>query len=197
MATFAVSPTAPVRARPPPLGEVQRHLAPGNRSQDYFTYTRGVHGLRGRAPRRRQGGALRLKRALALGMVAVWTSSSPSLSAQTPSSSAGRTGSGAELLEDCQRYFTFLGRTGAGKEETFDEDPFGIGYCAGLVRGVARSVDDFHPDIECRLDSFTFARAVRAVVLFIEDEPQALTRADTEVVLSALQDAGMCARTRP
>lgn len=117
--------------------------------------------------------------------------------AHTQPISQGRTGSGAELLEDCRRYFTFLGRTGAGQEDTFNEDPFGIGYCAGLVRGVARSVDDFHPDIECRLDSYTFPGAVRAVVRYIEEDPQALSQVDTVVVLRALQDSGMCARTRP
>ena len=49
----------------------------------------------------------------------------------------GRVGTGGELVQNCSLYFEFLGRTGAGREETFAIDPFGMGYCAGLVRGVA------------------------------------------------------------
>lgn len=132
---------------------------------------------------------------LAIG--AVLGAQSPTIASQATSRAEARSGSGAELLEDCRRYFAFLGRTGAGKEETFQQDPFGLGYCAGLVRGVARSVDDFHPDIECRLDSFSFAGAVRAVVLYLEADPSSLRDPDTVAVLHALQDAGMCARLRP
>ena len=62
----------------------------------------------------------------------------------------GRTGTGHELQQDCAVYFSFLGRTGAGREETLNEDPFGMGYCAGIVREVANSVNAFHPEIDCR-----------------------------------------------
>ena len=101
----------------------------------------------------------------------------------------GRTGTGRELIQDCTRYFAFLGRTGAGKEETFDEDSFGMGYCAGLVRGVTTSVNAFHPGIVCRLDGITTAQAVRAVVRYLDAHPESLAELDTLLVLRALQAA--------
>ena len=36
----------------------------------------------------------------------------------------GRIGTGGELVQNCQLYFEFLGRTGAGREDTFEIDPF-------------------------------------------------------------------------
>ena len=103
-----------------------------------------------------------------------------------------RTGTGNELIQDCTRYFAFLGRTGAGKEDTFNEDPFGMGYCAGLVRGVTTSVNAFHPDIVYRLDGITTAHAVRAVVRYLEDHLDSLDDPDTVLVLRALQAAYVC-----
>ena len=104
----------------------------------------------------------------------------------------GRTGTGDELRQDCTRYFAFLGRTGAGKEETFGEDPFGMGYCAGLVRGVITSVTSFHPDIVCRLNGITTAHAVRTVVRYLDDHPESRHEPDTLLVLRALQAAFIC-----
>ena len=114
--------------------------------------------------------------------------------AQSP---VGRTGTGHELLEDCTRYFSFLGRTGAGREETFNEDPFGMGYCAGLVRGVVSSADAFHPEIRCRLGSVTFHQAVWAVVRYLNNRPQTLDEPDTVLVLRALQLASICSAAVP
>ena len=70
----------------------------------------------------------------------------------------GRTGSGHELQRDCGLYFEFLGRTGAGREETFEVDPFGMGYCAGLVRGVADSAGTLMGDLGGRTVSETASR---------------------------------------
>ena len=106
--------------------------------------------------------------------------------------SGGRPGTGRELLDDCRRYFSFLGRTGAGREETFNEDPFGMGYCAGIVRGVANAADAFHPQLECRLHSYTFHHLVRSVVRYLEMRPQTLDEPDTVLVLRALQLEGVC-----
>lgn len=105
---------------------------------------------------------------------------------------ARRAGTGHELLQACTLYFSFLGRTGAGREETFREDPFGMGYCAGLVRGVTTSVDAFHPEIECRLEGVAADHAVRAVVSYLSDYPQNLDEPDSVLVLRALQRAYIC-----
>ncbi len=109
----------------------------------------------------------------------------------------GRTGTGHELQQDCAVYFSFLGRTGAGREETLNEDPFGMGYCAGIVRGVANSVNAFHPEIDCRLEDFTFHEAVWAVVRYLNRRPQALDEQDTVLVLRALQLATICSAAAP
>ena len=109
----------------------------------------------------------------------------------------GRTGTGHELQQDCTVYFSFLGRTGAGREETLNEDPFGMGYCAGIVRGVANSVNAFHPEIDCRLEDFTFHEAVWAVVRYLNRRPQTLDEQDTVLVLRALQLATICSAAAP
>ena len=106
----------------------------------------------------------------------------------------GRSSTGHELLQDCALYFSFLGRTGAGRAETFEQDPFGMGYCAGLVRGVSNSADAFHPEIVCRLDGLTIDGAVWAVVRYLNDHPASLDESDAVLVLRALQDAFICGR---
>ena len=108
-----------------------------------------------------------------------------------------RTGTGHELKQDCAVYFSFLGRTGAGREETYNEDPFGMGYCAGIIRGVANSANAFHPEIDCRLNDFTFHEAVWAVVRYLDHRPQSLDEQDTVLVLRALQLASICSATAP
>ena len=122
------------------------------------------------------------------------TFAAPGVVGQT---SQGRTGTGHELQRDCTVYFSFLGRTGAGREETLNEDPFGMGYCAGLVRGVANSVNAFHPEIECRLNDFTFHEAVWAVVRYLDSRPQTHDEQDTVLVLRALQLASICSAAVP
>ena len=122
------------------------------------------------------------------------TVAAPSVVGQT---SQGRTGTGHELQQDCTVCFSFLGRTGAGREETLNEDPFGMGYCAGLVRGVANSVNAFHPEIECRLNDFTFHEAVWAVVRYLDSRPQTHDEQDTVLVLRALQLASICSAAVP
>ena len=109
----------------------------------------------------------------------------------------GRLGTGYQLQQDCTLYFTFLGRTGAGREESLNEDPFGMGYCAGIVRGVANSANAFHPEIDCRLNDFTFHEAVRAVVRYLGTRPQTLDEQDTVLILRALQIAGICSAVVP
>ena len=104
----------------------------------------------------------------------------------------GRAGSGHELVQDCSLYFEFLGRTGAGRAETFDENPFGMGYCAGLVRGVADSANSFVSDTVCLPDRVTAASAVWVVVRYLNDHPGSLHQADTTLVGRALQDAYPC-----
>ena len=113
--------------------------------------------------------------------------------AQTPQRGAS---DGFQLRETCGLYFTFLGRTGAGREETFQEDPFGMGYCAGLIRGVVRSVDTFHPEYECRLAVTTFDRVVAGVVSYLDRYPDQLPDPDDVLVLRALEDVSVCARVR-
>ena len=104
----------------------------------------------------------------------------------------GRTGSGHELQRDCGLYFEFLGRTGAGREETFEVDPFGMGYCAGLVRGVADSAGTLMADRVCVPSDITAVRAVWAVVQYLRRHQNVLYESDTALVLRALQSAFPC-----
>ncbi len=100
----------------------------------------------------------------------------------------GRTGTGHELTEACTLYFEFLGRTGAGRDETFERDPFGMGYCAGLVRGVASA----SPETVCLPAGLTSAQAVWAVVQYLGDHAASLYEADGTLVLHALRAAFPC-----
>ena len=104
----------------------------------------------------------------------------------------GRIGSGHELLKDCSLYFEFLGRTGAGRADTFDQDPFGMGYCAGLVRGVWNSANSFRADVVCLPDTFTAAQAVWMVIQYLNDHPESLYEPDAALVLRALESAFPC-----
>ncbi len=104
----------------------------------------------------------------------------------------GRVGSGHEIQRDCTLYFEFLGRTGAGREETFDVDPFGMGYCAGLVRGVANSAGGLMAERVCLPDDITAAQAVWVVVQYLREHPDSLYDSDTELVLRALEAAFPC-----
>ena len=104
----------------------------------------------------------------------------------------GRQGSGQELARDCSLYFEFLGRTGAGRQETFDIDPFGMGYCAGLVRGVAESANRLMPGGVCLPEDITAAQAVWVVVRYLHDHPESRHETDTSIVLRALRGAYPC-----
>ncbi len=72
-----------------------------------------------------------------------------------------------------------------------------MGYCAGIIRGVANSANAFHPEIDCRLNDFTFHEAVWAVVRYLDHRPQSLDEQDTVLVLRALQLASICSATAP
>ena len=100
----------------------------------------------------------------------------------------GRTGTGHELTEACTLYFEFLGRTGAGRDETFEQDPFGMGYCAGLVRGVASA----SPETVCLRAGLTSAQAVWAVVQYLGAHPTSRYEADGALVHRALSTAFPC-----
>lgn len=104
----------------------------------------------------------------------------------------GRTGSGHELQRDCGLYFEFLGRTGAGREETFGVDPFGMGYCAGLVRGVAESAGTLMAGRVCVPNDISSAQAVWVVVQYLRQRQDVLYESDTALVLRALQSAFPC-----
>lgn len=104
----------------------------------------------------------------------------------------GRAGSGGELMQACSLYFEYLGRTGAGREETFDVDPFGMGYCAGLVRGVARMANALLPEQVCLPEDVTGTDAVWTVVQYLKNNPLTLSDGDSELVLRALQNAFPC-----
>ena len=104
----------------------------------------------------------------------------------------GRVGSGGELVGDCTLYFEFLGRTGAGREETFELDPFGMGYCAGLVRGVADTAHTHLTGQVCVPEDATTPQAVWAVVQYLNHNPLTLSDQDTELVLRAMQSAFPC-----
>ena len=103
-----------------------------------------------------------------------------------------RTGTGALLEQRCQLYFEFLGRTGAGQEDTFNQDPFGMGYCAGLVRGVIIAAQSFMPDRVCVPEGTTIAQVVRRVLVYLEEHPRERDELDVELVLRALEDRFRC-----
>jgi len=103
-----------------------------------------------------------------------------------------RTGTGALLQERCQLYFEFLGRTGAGREDTFNQDPFGMGYCAGLVRGVVIAAQSFMPDRVCVPPGTTIAQTVHRVIQYLDQHPQERGELDVELVLRALEDRFRC-----
>ena len=104
----------------------------------------------------------------------------------------GRIGTGGELVQNCTLYFEFLGRTGAGRDETFELDPFGMGYCAGLVRGVADTAHTHLRDQVCVPEDASTAQAVWAVVRYLNNNPLTLSDQDTELVLRAMQSAFPC-----
>ena len=101
---------------------------------------------------------------------------------------------GATLLQQrCQLYFEFLGRTGAGQEDTFNQDPFGMGYCAGLVRGVVIAAQSFMPDRVCVPRGTTIAQVVRRMhPVSWKQHPQERGELDVELVLRALEDRFRC-----
>ena len=104
----------------------------------------------------------------------------------------GRVGTGGELVQNCTLYFEFLGRTGAGREDTFQLDPFGMGYCAGLVRGVADTAHEHLRGQVCVPQDASSAQAVWAVVQYLNNNPLTLSDQDTELVLRAMQSAFPC-----
>lgn len=113
----------------------------------------------------------------------------PALAGQDPPPQTGR---GTLLHQRCQLYFEFLGRTGAGREDTFNQDPFGMGYCAGLVRGVVIAAQAFMPDRVCVPPDATVAQVVRRVIDYLEENPRDRGEVDVELVLRALEDRFRC-----
>ena len=103
-----------------------------------------------------------------------------------------RTGTGVLLQERCQLYFEFLGRTGAGREDTFNQDPFGMGYCAGLVRGVVIAAQSFMPDRVCVPPGTTIAQTVHRVLQYLDQHREESGELDVELVLRALEDRFRC-----
>ncbi len=103
-----------------------------------------------------------------------------------------QTGTGGLLQQRCQLYFEFLGRTGAGREDTFNQDPFGMGYCAGLVRGVVLAAQSFMPDRVCVPRGTSVAQVVRRIIQYLEQHPQERSDLDVELVLRALEDRFRC-----
>ena len=101
-------------------------------------------------------------------------------------------GSGEALLSSCRLFFEMLGRTGAGREDTLGQNPFGIGYCAGLIRGVVTLAKSLMPTRLCVPPGTRVAHAVRAVVQYLETHPWTLDQPDTELVLRAVEDTYPC-----
>ncbi len=101
-------------------------------------------------------------------------------------------GAGTQLVRNCRLYFEFLGRTGAGREEAFDRSPFGMGYCAGLVRGVTDIARAQLTDRLCIPASATEAEAIWTVVRYLEENPIAQPERDSELVLRAMENTYRC-----
>ena len=111
---------------------------------------------------------------------------------RTGTDAAPQTGTGALLHQRCQLYFEFLGRTGAGREDTFNQDPFGMGYCAGLVRGVTIAAQSFMPDRVCVPTGTTIAQTVHRVIQYLDEHRGERAELDVELVLRALEDRFRC-----
>ena len=101
-------------------------------------------------------------------------------------------GTGSQLTQRCRLYFEFLGRTGAGREETFGRDPFGMGYCAGLIRGTLAVAQALMPNRVCIPTNATGSQLVWAVLQHAETEPAVGLEQDTELVLRALENTFRC-----
>lgn len=110
----------------------------------------------------------------------------------TGQASQSAVGSGIQLVQTCRLYFEYLGRTGAGREETLERNPVGMGYCAGLVHGVVHMAQTFLPDRVCLPDEATMAQAVWVVVQYLEQNPIALPEEDSALVLRALENTYRC-----
>jgi hypothetical protein len=130
-----------------------------------------------------------MKRAGVFLIFLLFATAQPSDTGQTSQDTAG---TGTELVQSCRRYFEFLGRTGAGREEAIERGPFGMGYCAGLLHGVVEVVETLMPDRICRPPQATAAQAVWVVVQYLENNPLALPENDTELVLRALENTYRC-----
>ncbi len=104
----------------------------------------------------------------------------------------GRVGSGNELMKDCSLYFEFLGRTGAGRDDVFSVNPFGMGYCAGLVRGVVDGASGLMANRVCLPDDVTAAQAVWVVVQYLTKHPDSLYESDAALVLRAFESGFPC-----
>ncbi len=130
-----------------------------------------------------------MKRAVVIAVFLMIAAAQPSDNRQ---GSRNSDGAGIQLLQHCRLYFEFLGRTGAGREEAFERDPFGMGYCAGLVHGVVDLAATLLPGRVCLPPDATAAQAVWVVVRYLEDNPLALPEEDTDLVLRALENTYRC-----
>jgi hypothetical protein len=130
-----------------------------------------------------------MKRAGLLFVILLVASAHPGDTGQASQTTAG---SGIQLVQTCRLYFEYLGRTGAGREETLERNPFGMGYCAGLVHGVVDMAETFMPDRVCLPPRSTTAQAVWVVVQYLENNPIALPDEDSELVLRALENTYRC-----
>jgi hypothetical protein len=104
----------------------------------------------------------------------------------------GRVGSGNELVKDCSLYFEFLGRTGSGRDDVFSVNPFGMGYCAGLVRGVVDGASGLMAKRICLPDEITAAQAVWVVVQYLTEHSDSLYESDAALVLRAFESGFPC-----
>lgn len=119
------------------------------------------------------------------------------LVAATQSTDLGPTGPaprglGHGLRADCTLYFEFLGRTGAGRSDTFAVDPFGMGYCAGLVRGIVESARSSPIPRICMPTDRTIAEVVWVVVRYLDTHPRTLSESDVVLARVALEAAFPC-----
>ena len=67
-----------------------------------------------------------------------------------------------------------------------------MGYCAGLVRGVADSAGALMADRVCLPSAITAAQAVWVVVEYLRTHPDSLYESDTALVMRALEAAFPC-----
>ncbi|MEB0048444.1 MULTISPECIES: Rap1a/Tai family immunity protein [unclassified Pseudomonas] len=103
-------------------------------------------------------------------------------------------GDGSKFFSSCKGLLNYWD----GKPVEANYDAGAMGYCAGVIHGVrislqvlSRELKDGYPRL-CLPDDYVEADGVRAVVKYIEENPDKLTFKEGFIVMFALRSAYPC-----